>query len=77
MDNKKLIPVTPYPRAHQSSQRSNTVLKIRRAMGLQQRSNQERGRVEGGIHHKPRIIRTKSHVLRTHELTSNLPNDDE
>ena len=77
MDHKKSLSTPPYPGTHQPGQRRNTVLEIRREMGLQQRSNQKGRRVESSIHHQPRPIRTKSHVLRTHKLASNLPNNDE
>ena len=46
-------------------------------MGIQQCPYQETRPMESGIHHQQRPLRTKSHVLRPHQLPSHLPNDDE
>ena len=46
-------------------------------MGVQQHPYQRRRPVESGLYHQQRVVRTQCHVLRTYQLTSNLPNDDE
>src|SRR5229473_3217467 len=46
-------------------------------MGIQQRPHKRRRRMESGLPHPRRTLRANSHVLRTNQLPSYLPNDDE
>src|SRR6266446_117694 len=46
-------------------------------MGIQQHSNQGRRRVEGSLQNPKRTLRTTSHVLRTNQLPSHLPENHE
>src|SRR5712671_5286560 len=46
-------------------------------MGVQQCPHLKRGRMEGGLYHQRRTIRTDGHVLWSNELPGHLPNDDE
>ena len=39
--------------------------------------HQRRRRMESGIYHQPRPIRTQSHVLQSYQLSSHIPNNDE
>src|SRR6266849_4867807 len=77
MDDQKPISTPPHIRTNQLSKRSNSILEIRRTMGVQQRKNQGRRQMESSLHHQSRTVRTTSNVLRTHKLISNLSDDDE
>ena len=46
-------------------------------MGVQQRQNQTGRRMESGLYHQQRIVRTTSNVLRANQLAGHLPDYDE
>src|SRR5713226_9167328 len=46
-------------------------------MGIQQRPHKGRRRMESGLPYPRRALQADSHVLRTNQLPSYLPNDDE
>jgi hypothetical protein len=77
MDSKEPIPPSPHPRTDQSSKRSKSLFKIRRTMGVQQCPDQRRRRMEGSLHHQSRVVRTKSNVLWTDQLSRNVSSHDE
>jgi hypothetical protein len=52
----KPLPTTPHTRAHQSSTRRSAILKVRRTLGIQQHTHQNRRPMESGIHHQRRTI---------------------
>jgi hypothetical protein len=75
--DQKPLPTSPHPGSYRSGTKSRPVHQVRRQMGLQQRTNQTRRRMESSLHHSIRALPTTSNVLRTHQFTSHLPSNDE
>jgi hypothetical protein len=77
MDHPKHLPASPHPRTHRPTKRLLTMHQIRHSLGIQQRLNQKRRRMESSLYHQRRLIQTHHYVLQTHQLPRNIPNDDE
>src|ERR1700679_868446 len=56
MDHQEPLPAPPHPGAHQSSERSNPLLKIRHSVGLQQCADQRGRQMESGLCNEPRTL---------------------
>src|SRR5271156_882238 len=76
-NKEKQVPPTAYPRTHRLTQREEILHETRRTMGIQQYSNQGRRRMESRLQDELRPLRTNGHVLRTHQLTCDIPEHDE
>src|SRR5712672_997388 len=63
VDSSEYVSPPVNPSTHQQSSCPSSVHQIRHTMGVQQRPYPKRRRVEGGLHHQRRTIRTNGHVL--------------
>jgi hypothetical protein len=77
MDQAQPKHIPLYPCSHRPTSRMHAIHKIQHLMGLQQHMDQTRQQMEGHILNTRRTIQTNGHVFRAHQLTRNIPDDDE
>ena len=73
---QKLIPPTPDPRPYHRSTKCMDFYEVSHQMGIQQCTNQRRGRTQGGIQNQIWTLWTKSHVLWINKLPCHIPSND-
>ena len=77
MDYQKHLPTPSHSRTYWLTEWLFIIHQVRHLLGLQQRPNQRRRRMESSFHHQRRTIWTYRHVLRTHQFSRNISDDDE
>jgi hypothetical protein len=71
------IPTSPHRTTHLRSERRPHIFQSRRTPRIQQRTDQERRRVESSVQDEVRTLGTIGNVLQTHKFTQYLSRNDE
>jgi len=77
MDHQKSLPLTSNPTTDRLLARVYPLHHSRHLVGVQHCKNPPRGLLESSVHHSFGAIRTNSHVLRSYQLSGDLPDHDE